>query len=172
MIFEVEARKIKQTISFLQSLYTTSEWNKKTSWIELKVKQGRVTITSNGLEPFSFQVTLEGAEPILEGMVRINIRDFQNVLKTFGKDSGTLLFERDAGELRIDDGVYPAEIILLNEENELKDGFSLSNLEPGEGLDVPAGPFGEALKLACQLIRSTFFSQPVWWGWSKSESAF
>jgi|HigsolmetaAR206D_1030411.scaffolds.fasta_scaffold00120_23 hypothetical protein len=157
MIFEADTRKVKETVSILQSLYTASEWAKKeTSWVELKVEQERVTITSNGLKPFPFQVTLEEAEPILEGRVRVNIRDFYNVLKTYEKDSETLLFERDAGELRIDDGVYPAEIILLNEENELEDGFSLSKPQSGEGFEIPVGPLNEALALARQLIRSTF----------------
>lgn len=157
MIFEADVSEIKRCVTFVQNLYTPTELMKKElSWVEIKVLNDRVTLSSNGTKPFPYQILLEKADPILDGKIRIPISDLYNTLKTFNDDSGMLLFEQDEQELRIDDGVYPAEILILNEENNVSGGFELSEPKGGETLEVDSSCFNEAFAIARQIPRSTF----------------
>lgn len=157
MIFEVQSSEIKEYVTLIQNIYTATEWTKNDlGWVELRVRDEKVTLTPGGSEPFSYQIVLDTAEPILDGAILIRIHELSNALKTFDHESVSLLIERDGEELRFDDGVYPPEIVILDETNEGTSGFRLEVTEGAEWVEISTVQLGHALAIARQLLRSTF----------------
>lgn len=155
MIFEVEYNEIKKVLSMLQNALTTSELNKiDTGFVQMNVIDDSVFFSHVGGEQLEYQFDLKTANAILNGSLSIAIKDLLDVMKSFKKESNVLLFERDDGELLIDDGVYEPEMILLSEENNPSEIFNLT--KPQNFIELPLKWLSTRTELAKTNNRNTF----------------
>lgn len=157
MIFEATYPVVKKALTTIQNILTGSELTKpEFTTIQLHVEEESVYFSYQGEKEFQleYQIQLAGANPILEGDLQICFQDLMAVIKSFDKQAGTLLFERDGYELRIDDGVYEPEIIILPTDCEVKENFRLS--PPDQSLIVPSKWLSERLEIARINVRNSF----------------
>lgn len=157
MIFEVDYSVIKRHLTTIKNMMTDTEWrNPEYNTIELHVDDDKVFISYQGVNQskFDYQFDLIKAEAILNGSVRLNIKELIEALKTFNKDSGNLLIERDGNELIIDDGVYEPELIILDDHNELEKVFTVAY--PKECISLPKEWLLNRMEIARINSRSTF----------------
>lgn len=157
MIFEVDYSVIRRHLTTIQKTLTGTEWNKSEfTNVEFHVNEEGVFISYQGdsNSQLEYQFELREAEPILNGSLRVNARELLEVLRTFSKASGVLLFERDGNELRIDDGVYEPELIILSQENELEEVFSVTR--PTESVTLSKDWLEKRMELARINNRTTF----------------
>lgn len=156
MIFEVELPIVKKALSTIKSTLTATELRKSVySEIQIHVEKDSVYFSLQVEDDLEYQVTLSGAEPILEGKLSIDIKVLLDTIKPFSKESPSLLFERDGAELQIDDGVTEPEIIVLTDNNELENGFRLDT--PEESISINKEWIQNGFDIARLNSRTTFF---------------
>lgn len=156
MIFEVEYASIRKALNTIQSVLTGTELYKpEYSHIELHVKDEEVYFSFKGKKDWQleYQVNIIGAEPILDGSINISFNDLNSAIKTF-KQSEKLLIELDHTELRIDDGFLEPEIIILDENTNIENGFSLS--KPSNTIFIPRNEFVQRMDIARLNNKTTF----------------
>lgn len=157
MIFEADYTVVKKALTTIQNLLTPTEANKNESrMVQLHVKGEQVYISHQGKKgsQLEYHLNLMGANPIFDGSVLVDFQELNSAIKSFSKSSGTLLFERDGNEIRIDDGVYEPELILLPENSDVEREFFLK--PPFEKVKVPTEWFSHRLELARLNTKATF----------------
>lgn len=155
MIFEANHGEIKKALTMIQNTLTATELNKNDfSMIQLHVSESGVYFSCQVENQLEYQINIPEAEPILEGSLYIKLQDLMEIIKSFDKNTITLLFERDGMELRIDDGVLSPEVMILTEQNELEEKFLLEH--PTGYLSLPVKWFSQRLEIAKINNRTTF----------------
>lgn len=114
MIFEVNYNELQVPLSMIKVLLTDKEYKGDVKQVVFEVTKEKVLLFFNDDRlGVRMEVELDGAEAILPGEATCSFSSFFEMAKVFKKSEEPILVEREGDFIRIDDGVYPEEMLKL-----------------------------------------------------------
>lgn len=122
MIFQAEYKDLQKPMARIRALLSDADYKSDIKRITLEATQANVMIhyvdERLGL---NIKAIVEDASIELAGKVTCTFASLNETLKVFKKSDESLMLEREEDILRIDDGVYPEEVLMVQEDEPLND---------------------------------------------------
>lgn len=154
MIFEVNYSDIQAPLAVIKELLTDKEYKGDVKAVTIEVTKESVFLHfhDNRLG-IRIKARLNDADAQLPGTATCSFASFLEVVKVFKKSDEPLLIEREGDFLRVDDGVYPEEMMPVREDASTP---TFPDLNAGsEWLEMEAQAFGDSLQLASVMVKKS-----------------
>lgn len=120
MIFEADFKSMEKPFQIMKSFLTDTDYKTEKHAVTIEVSEDVVTFSFYDPKmKLEMVYTMDDAEVTLEGIATCSMKGLYDCLKTFKKSDDVIMFEREGNLMRVDDGVYPEEILVLFEDEEL-----------------------------------------------------
>lgn len=119
MIFEADFKSMEKPFQLMKSFLTDADYKTEKHAVTLEVSD---IVTLTFYDPktkLEMVYTMDDAEVMLEGIATCSMKALYDCLKSFKKSEDVILFEREGDIMRVDDGVYPEEMLVLFNDEEL-----------------------------------------------------
>lgn len=118
MIFEINYTELAKPLMMIKELLTDKEYKGDVKQVTLETLSDSAWLYFEDERlGIQIQAELKGAEVQLPGTFTASFASFFENVKVFKKSEEPILFEREDEWLRIDDGIYPEELLRLKEES-------------------------------------------------------
>jgi hypothetical protein len=154
MIFEINYNELQVPLMMIKELLTDKEYKGDVKQITFEVtKEKAMLLFSDDRLGVRMKVELDGAQAELPGVATCSFSSFFEMVKVFKKSEEPILVEREGEFIRVDDGVYPEEMLKLKQDE-------TPNLLPNTELVEPLlGISGvrlrDGIQLASTIVRKT-----------------
>lgn len=156
MILEATFSQLEKPFLYMRSLLTETEYKTEKHPVTIEVKNDETFFYFYDKKAKVEMIyKIEEATASLEGVATCSMKALYDILKTFKKSEDIILIEREDNFLRIDDGVFPEEIIVLYDDEQIV-VTDIEELDSPLNLAVlPAGVFSDALIRSGVILKKT-----------------
>lgn len=123
MIFQAPYKTLEKPLLLMKSVLSDKDYGTEKHLVTIEVpsdeKQEVLFSFYDKKSKTEIVYTMTDAEVLLEGIATCSLKVLYDTLKSFKKSDDVIMIEREADELRVDDGVFPEEMILLMDDEEL-----------------------------------------------------